>query len=215
MNNKTQPLISIIIPTYNHAKFISKALNSVISQNYKNWEAIIIDNNSIDQTEKILSRYKDPRIKNIKINNNGIIAKSRNLGIELSKGEWIAFLDSDDWWTEDKLQICVNNINKDVDFIYHDLEVKGLKPKFFIKKKIFKGRQLNRPIFKDLLFGMIKEGNAIPNSSVFVRKKIITGIGGISENPNLVASEDYNTWLRVAKTTDNFKYSILFIFSKI
>lgn len=206
MNNKTQPLISIIIPTYNHAKFISKALNSVISQNYKNWEAIIIDNNSIDQTEKILSRYKDPRIKNIKINNNGIIAKSRNLGIELSKGEWIAFLDSDDWWTEDKLQICVNNINKDVDFIYHDLEVKGLKPKFFIKKKIFKGRQLNRPIFKDLLFGMIKEGNAIANSSVFVRKKIITGIGGISENPNLVASEDYNTWLRVAKTTDNFKY---------
>ena len=206
MNNKSNPLVSIIIPTYNHDKFLNKALNSVIGQSYKNWEAIIIDNNSTDETDNILSKYSDSRIIKLKINNNGIIAKSRNLGIKEAKGEWVAFLDSDDWWTEDKLEICLHNINNSVDFLYHDLEVIDYKSNLFFKKKNLKGRQLNKPILQDLLYGVINEGNAIGNSSVLVRKNILSKIGGISENKNLVASEDYNTWLRIAQITDKFKY---------
>ena len=93
MNSKLIPIVSIIIPTYNHAKFISKALQSIIDQTFKKWEAIIIDNNSTDDTDKILKKFSDNRIKCLKINNNGVIAKSRNLGIKSAKGEWIAFLD--------------------------------------------------------------------------------------------------------------------------
>ncbi len=206
MNTKLEPIVSIIIPTYNHANFINKALKSIIDQTFENWEAIVIDNHSSDDTEKILKKYQDPRIKYIKIHNDGIIAKSRNLGIQESRGEWIAFLDSDDWWVKDKLKVCLNNINDKIDLIYHDLEIINDSSNFFFKKKKFKGRLLSKPILKDLLVGAIKEGNAIGNSSVIVRKNILTKIGGINENRNLVASEDYNTWLRIAKLTDEFKY---------
>ena len=109
LNTKLRPLVSIIIPTYPQATYIGKALQSIIDQTFKNWEAIIIDNHSTDDTQKILNQFVDPRIKCLKIKNNGIIAKSRNLGIKFAKGEWIAFLDSDDWWTKDKLEICINN----------------------------------------------------------------------------------------------------------
>ena len=134
MNNNIIPTVSIVIPTYNHSKFISKALDSVINQTYKNWEAIIIDNNSTDNTDKVINRYIDPRIKHLKIDNDGVIAKSRNLGINEAKAEWIAFLDSDDWWTKDKLEVCLSKIDKNIDFIYHAHEYVE-KSKFFFKKK--------------------------------------------------------------------------------
>ena len=206
MSTEFTPLVSIVIPTYNHAKFISKALKSVIDQTYENWEAIIIDNESVDETYKLINNFNDPRIKYFKISNNGVIAKSRNLGIKQAKGDWLAFLDSDDWWTKDKLEICFRSINEEVDFIYHDLEIVDKKSKSYFGKKKFKGRHLSKPILKDLLIGVIAEGNAIGNSSVIVRKNMLDKIGGISENENLVASEDYNTWLRIAKITDKFKY---------
>ena len=207
MNNlkkKGTPLISIIVPTYNHANFIEKAIISVKNQTYKNWELIVIDNFSKDNTNKILENFKDKRIKYHKFKNYGIIAKSRNFGIKISKGEWIAFLDSDDYWIENKLEICAKYISKKVDFIYHDLESVYLKKQIF-KKKII-GRSLKKPILKDLLISTISKGTAIANSSAVVRKKILIEINGINENKKLMASEDYNTWLRVAQITDNFKY---------
>ena len=206
MNNKLIPVVSIIIPTYNQAKYIGKALQSIIDQTFKNWEAIVIDNHSTDGTQKILNQFVDPRIKCLKINNNGIIAKSRNLGIKFAKGEWIAFLDSDDWWTKDKLKICSSHFSEKVDLIYHDLEIVTNKSKIYKKKKINKGRQLKKPILRDLLIGLIKEGNAIGNSSVIVRRRILLRINGINESKKLVASEDFNTWLRIAQITDQFKY---------
>ena len=96
LKTKLLPLVSIVIPTYNHANYLSKALQSVLDQTYKNWEAIVIDNHSTDDTNEVINRYVDPRIKYLKIHNCGVIAKSRNVGIQTAKGEWIAFLDSDD-----------------------------------------------------------------------------------------------------------------------
>ena len=205
MNNNIIPTVSIVIPTYNHSKFISKALDSVINQTYKNWEAIIIDNNSTDNTDKVINRYIDPRIKHLKIDNDGVIAKSRNLGINEAKAEWIAFLDSDDWWTKDKLEVCLSKIDKNIDFIYHAHEYVK-KSKFFLKKKIIKGRELKKPILKDLLIGSITKGTQISNSSVIVRKNILFKIGGLNENKILVGADDYDTWLRIAQITDQFLY---------
>ena len=206
MNTNLIPFISIVIPTFNRAEYISKALNSVIDQTFKDWELIIVDNNSTDHTDKIINQYTDPRIRYLKIKNDGVIAKSRNLGIEVSKGEWIAFLDSDDWWTEDKLEICLKNIDQEVDFIYHNISFVVEKSKSYFKTKKNVGRQLKKPVLKDLLIGVIDHGNPIVNSSVIVRKKLLTRIGGISENKKLVASEDFHTWLRIAQVTDRFKY---------
>ena len=91
------PLISIVIPTYNRSLFLERSIKSIINQTYQNWEIIVIDNNSTDDTDLVLEKYKEKKILIKKINNEGIIAKSRNLGIKLAKGEYIAFLDSDDW----------------------------------------------------------------------------------------------------------------------
>ena len=205
MNTNIIPTVSIVIPTYNNDKFISKALESVINQTYRNWEAIVIDNNSTDDTDKVINQYNDTRIKYLKINNNGVIAKSRNLGIKEAKGEWIAFLDSDDWWTKDKLEVCLSKIDENIDFIYHAHEYVN-KSKSFFKKKIIKGRELKKPILNDLLIGSITKGTQISNSSVIVRKNILLKIKGLNENKNLVGADDYDTWLRIAQITEQFLY---------
>ena len=201
MNNKITKLVSIVIPTYNHGVYLNRALRSVVDQTYKHWEAIVIDNHSIDSTDSVIASFIDPRIKYLKIHNNGVIAKSRNAGIKAAKGEWVAFLDSDDWWTADKLATCLSSISDDVDLIYHDLEIVSNKPKFF-GRKINKTRQLKKPILIDLLLN----GNAISNSSVTIRKKMLEKIGLIDECKKLVASEDYNTWLKISDLTDQFFY---------
>jgi glycosyltransferase involved in cell wall biosynthesis len=92
------------MPTYN-CKFISRAIFSVINQTYNNWELIIIDNFSTNSTAETVKKYNDSRIRHFKLHNEGLISKSRNYGIQLSKGEWIAFLDSDDYWNKKKLEI--------------------------------------------------------------------------------------------------------------
>ena len=197
------PLISIVIPTYNRAHFLKKALNSIINQTFRNWEAIVIDSYSKDETQAVVKKFEDTRIKYIKIRNNGIVAKSRNAGINYSKSEWVAFLDSDDWWTKDKLEICYNNINKNIDFIYHDLEIKS--ENFSLIKNKNKSFKLTKPIFIDLLTNI----NPISNSSVMVRKKILNRVGKICENRKLIAVEDYHTWLKISKISNNFLYFLL------
>lgn len=89
-------LISVIIPTYNRARLISRAIESVIHQQYTAWELIIVDDGSTDDTERIVGSYlRDNRIRYSKKNNSGA-AHTRNVGVEISKGDWITFLDSDD-----------------------------------------------------------------------------------------------------------------------
>ena len=199
--DKTNTLVSIVVPTYNHSIYLKRALESIINQTYENWEVIVIDNHSTDNTFEVVANFKNNRIKYLKVHNKGIIAISRNIGIKSANGEWIAFLDSDDWWTRDKLEICIQSINEKVDFIYHDLEIIANNSRIFSRKKI-KSRKLKKPVLIDLL----TEGNAIGNSSVFVRKKFLDEINGIDESKELVAAEDYNTWLRIAKLTDQFVY---------
>jgi glycosyltransferase involved in cell wall biosynthesis len=200
-DNKFFPLVSIVIPTYNYANYLSRALQSILDQTYENWEVIVIDNHSTDDTSKVINRYKDPRIKYLKISNYGVIAKSRNVGILAAKGQWIAFLDSDDWWVADKLRTCAEHFNKQVDLIYHDLEIMRSKRQFF-KRKLVKTRKLKKSVLIDLLVN----GNAFGNSSVIVRKKMLEKIGLIEESKDLVAVEDYNTWLKIANLTDQFLY---------
>lgn len=201
MTENAAPLVSIIIPTYNHARYLGRALQSVLNQTYMYWEAIVIDNHSTDNSDEIMASFTDPRFTYLKIHNNGVIAASRNAGIHAAKGEWIAFLDSDDWWSTDKLQVCFECIDEQVDLVYHDLEITGIPPVLF-KKNTIKAWQVKKPVLIDLLL----EGNAIANSSVVVRKSLLQQIGGINTNLEMVAAEDYNTWMRIAQKTEQFVY---------
>jgi glycosyltransferase involved in cell wall biosynthesis len=201
MKYTESPLVSIVIPSFNHAHYLGRALQSLLNQNYTNWEAIVVDNNSMDGTDEILNSFRDPRIIVLKTHNNGVIAASRNIGIKVAKGEWIAFLDSDDWWKSYKLQTCANHFNKKTDIIYHGLEIRSSEPGINLRRAI-NSRQVKTPVLIDLIL----RGNAIANSSVVVRKELLNKIGGVSECREMISAEDFNTWLRISQLTDKFKY---------
>lgn len=195
------PKVSILIPTYNHGHLISRCLSSVLEQSYENKEVIVIDNHSTDSTQFVIKSFKNKLdIKYYLIDNEGIIAKSRNLGIQKSTGTFVAFLDSDDWWTPDKLETSVKYLENGADLVYHDLTLYGLQGIPFIFNKA-KARNLNSPVIKDLLL----RGNGINNSSVVVRKSIIDKVGFLSEEKAFIAGEDFDYWIRIAKITNKFK----------
>lgn len=98
-------LVSIIMPTYNSARFIRKTIECVFQQTYTNWEIVLVDNGSNDDTLNIAKSFNDPRIRIYINNQNKGQAYSRNRAIEESRGKWIAFLDSDDIWVTNKLEI--------------------------------------------------------------------------------------------------------------
>lgn len=198
MNIMSNSLVSIVVPSYNHGRFISKMIDSVIAQSYSNWEMIIVDNHSNDNTDQIIKKYQDRRIKIIKINNGGIVAVSRNRGIEESKGEWIAFLDSDDVWFQQKLERCMSIADK-TDLIYHDMKVYNADENLLLNQGL-KSRKLVSPVFKDLLM----KGNTLINSSVIVRRSLLEEVNGLNEDKSLVAVEDYHLWLKIAQKTDRF-----------
>ena len=200
MTHEAPPLFSVVIPTYNHGKYLGRCLQSVLDQTCTNWEAIVVDNHSTDDTEDVMNSFTDERFTYVKVHNNGVIAVSRNVGIKAAKGEWIAFLDSDDWWMSNKLMACFNCINNTVDLLYHDLQI--IPRRSLVFSNILRGRHLKYPVLIDLLVG----GNRISNSSVVVRKFLLDEINGINENSELVAAEDYNTWLRISRLTDQFLY---------
>ena len=109
-NTFSYPLVSVVIPTYNHANFLTRSLGSVVNQTYLNLEIIIVDNHSTDDTDLVIKSFLDHRIKTFKIHNNGVIAASRNCGISHSNGDWIAFLDSDDYWLPSKIEFALSAV---------------------------------------------------------------------------------------------------------
>ena len=194
----TDPFFTVIMPTYNRAKYIKKALNSVLNQTFKSWEIIIVDNNSTDKTEEIVTNFKDKRIKFYRISNNGVIAVSRNYGIIKSSGKYLAFLDSDDWWRSSKLELCYNEILKGKKFVYHNVKIVRRKNQFFLKNIAF-FRSLNNPVYNDF----IENGPAFASSSVVVEKELFKKIKYFNED---IPSnwDDFDAWIRLSKLNTEF-----------
>jgi glycosyltransferase involved in cell wall biosynthesis len=189
-----KPLISVVLPTYNHGEFIGKAIQSVLSQTYQNFEIIVIDNNSVDETYKVISGFNDDRIKYYLIDNDGIIAKSRNWGIIQSKGEWISFLDSDDIWYYDKLYDFVTLIsegNSSQVFVHNEY----LHHLASGKKKIISCGPYTREFYKDMLI----YGNRVSTSAVMVNRSFLMKNELLfNESKEFISVEDYDLWLRIA-----------------
>ena len=201
MRDLLSPLVSIVIPTYNRADLISKAIQSVIDQTYKNWELIVVDNYSDDNTKEVIEAFNDDRILMLFAPRTGSVAASRNLGVAHSNGEWIAFLDSDDWWLPEKLKHVSKAMRISPDLIYHDLQIVNANGAS-MKQKRTKSRNLKEPIYLDLLLN----GNDIALSSVVVRRATFLEVKGMNESPTFFAVEDYDLWLRIAQITNRFVY---------
>ena len=190
--NLNMPLVSVVLPTYNRSGFyLERAIQSVINQSYVNWELIIIDNNSSDGTIKSISSFDDKRIKVLTINNNGNIALSRNLGIDNAAGDYIAFLDSDDYWENDKLYECLNQLKKnDFDAICHG-EFWNYKDKNI--KKVY------GPAYNFTVDRLLSRGNCISLSAIVIKKEKIINVGCFSAEEDIITAEDYDLWIKLSK----------------
>lgn len=194
-------LFSVIVPTYNRRINLEKCLNSLVEQTFKNFEVIICDNASTDGTSDLVEQYRSLlNINYIRLSeNSGGPAKPRNTGILNSKGEWICFLDSDDWYTNNKLEYISNLDLEEFDFLYHDLNVIQNNSVLYINTS----RVLSQiDPYKDLLCNL----NAIPTSSSCVRKSFLIKAIGFSEKKEIVGLEDFHLWIRIAKLKARFKY---------
>lgn len=184
------PKISVNICCYNGEYYIKKAISSVLEQTFTNYEIIIINDGSTDNSEYIINSFEDKRIKYYYQNNKGL-GYSRNKAIELSSGEYISFLDQDDVWLKDKLlkQIKVFDEDSAIGLVYTDaflIYENGLKLLNSNFKQCKKGY-----VFKDLL-----ASNFIILSSAIIKKYIIIECGGF---PNYNIVEEYALFLNIAK----------------
>ena len=138
-----QPLVSIIMNCYNGEAYLCESIESVLSQTYKNWELIFWDNKSVDKSAEIFKSYKDKRFKYYYAPQHTLLYEARNQAIEKSSGEFIAFLDTDDFWVKDKLELQIPFFKDlEVGVVYGNLFIVNEKlnnKKIFLKKKKPKG----------------------------------------------------------------------------
>lgn len=180
--------ISVIIPTYNRGWIIKEAIDSVLTQNYPDFELIVVDDGSTDDTQNILAEYKS-RIRILQQDNKGVSA-ARNYGIDKAGGDYIAFLDSDDIWLQNKIITQVNFFKQDPSSLICQTEEiwvrngKRVNPKKYHKK------------YSGIIFEKTLPRCLVSPSAVMIKKSLIKEVGGFDET--LPACEDYDLWLRIS-----------------
>lgn len=192
------PLVSVVIPTYNHAHYIKRAIQSVIDQTYPHWEVFVIDNHSQDNTVSVVNEFSDPRIQLLQIHNHGVISASRNYGILESHGELIAYLDSDDYWGPEKLRKCVKRISEGYDLVCHGERWIGNER----DRQVFYGPEA-RATYHSLLF----DGNCMSTSAVVMKRECAMAVDRFNEDREIITAEDYDLWLRATRA--GFKIGFL------
>lgn len=185
-----KPIVSVIIATFNFAKYLPDTIESVLQQTFQDWELIIVDDGSTDVTSEVVKPYlSDKRIRYIFQSNRGLSA-ARNVGLSISSGRYIQFLDADDLIHSKKLEIQSNYLESNiyVDVVFSD---------YYLFKDETKETLINPPIQKrneDIKTKMLR-GNFIVVNSPLSRKKSIDKVGGFDEN--LTSTEDWDLWLRM------------------
>ena len=188
---KFTPLISVVIPAYNAEQFLDETLESVLSQTYENWECIIVNDGSTDNTEEIAKKWceKDARFRYFYKENSGV-SDTRNLGIKEARGEYIAFLDADDLYMPNFLDVCLENlVEKDVDLV---------APKMLefwdVQNEVIEDEDK-----KDYLYSG-KEGIALflhsnrITMALLCKKSVMDEVGGFTWHKK---AEDLHCWLKV------------------
>ena len=190
---KEKDLVSIIMPTYNQSEYIKYAIDSVLAQSYRVFELIIIDNFSTDSTSDAVSSYYDPRIKYLKFDNKGVIAKARNYGVKYSSGSILAFLDSDDTWFKETLNTQVNLLNDSVALVSSSFEPIGNSVICRHHLNYIKENDIKYFEYEDII-----KFNSIMTSSVVLYKSDFQQSGGFDESYNFRFIEDWELWLRLS-----------------
>jgi glycosyltransferase involved in cell wall biosynthesis len=185
-------LISVVIPAYNYARYLDQAIESVLSQTYENIEIIVVDDGSIDNTQQVVTGIHHPQLKYIYQENRGLSA-ARNTGIRSSHGEFIGFLDADDYWLPSKLVFQMELFQKlpDSGLIYGGYNVVNKVGDFLACRT---PEAVEKDWYKELLLRNYVAGSS---STSLVRRECFSLLGGFDEN--LRAVEDWDMWLRIAR----------------
>jgi len=188
------PKVSVITITYNRAKYLPEAIESVLAQTFTDWELLIIDDCSTDNTREVAEKYtaKDSRIKYFRNDVNLKISKSRNKGLELAQGKYIAMLDSDDIWCD------IEKLDRQYNFLENKPEYALIGGGVIVINET--GKEIKRyldPNGNKDLKKMILAKNPFAHSSVMYSRRIALDLDGY--DVGLPSAEDYDLWLRMGK----------------
>ena len=190
MNNFDNNKVSVIIPVYNKEKYLKKSIESIISQSYKDWEIILVDDCSTDNSAQIISKYtaEYPNIIYHKQEKNGGAAVARNTALSLANGRFAAFLDADDEWWPDKLE-------KQLEFMKGKNAVMSCTALECIDEE---GKSLNsvRPVINEISYKFLLKNTMIATSTVIVDRKKT----GDFKMPLRRRGQDYATWLKLLRS---------------
>ena len=189
-----RPAVTVIIPTFNRASIVGRAIRSVLAQTYRDWELIVVDDASTDGTEEVVKRFQDQRIKYILHDQNRRVSAARNTGIRGAQGEYVSFLDDDDEWLPEKLQ-------KELEVFHNSDPEVGL---VYAGKTVFDEHgnvlQVRMPLESGWVYDAMLDRHFIGSPSrVTVRKQVLESVGGFDET--FVNCQDYDLWLRVARVS--------------
>jgi GT2 family glycosyltransferase len=184
----TEPLISVVIPTYNRASLLLEAVDSVLNQTFKGFELIVIDDGSVDETREALKAYTG-RLTYCYQDHRGVSA-ARNQGLRLARGQWFAFLDSDDLWLPEKLAVQLDFFSRNQGALVCQTEEIWLR----------NGRRVNprkkHQKYSGDVFAPSLDLCLISPSAVMIRRELLNCVGDFDET--FPACEDYDLWLRIA-----------------
>jgi len=193
-------MISVIIPTYNRGYLLARAIRSVVNQTYQNFEIIVIDDGSTDDTEEIMKKFHDERITYLRHENNKGAASARNTGIRAAKGEYIAFLDSDDEWLPKKLEKQIKilkSTSSKIGVVYTGFwRIMGHK-KFYVPVPEISPKEGN--VYNNILCGKF----LVDTPAAIVKKVCFKKVGMFDES--LPALEELDLWIKISKYY-HFKY---------
>jgi glycosyltransferase involved in cell wall biosynthesis len=182
-------LVSIIIPTYNRSAFLPRAIESIRAQTFPEWELLIVDDGSTDDTSAVVASFTDRRIAYLRKEHSGVSA-SRNAGIRVARGPWISFLDSDDYWQPGKLERQINTLVREPQYRV------AFTNEIWIRRGVrVNQRKLHRK-YGGWIFHRCIPLCIISPSSVLMHRDILSQEGLFDET--LAVCEDYELWLRIA-----------------
>lgn len=200
MPRNKQPRVSVVIPNYNRAGDLQRCLDSLVAQTFDDFEVLVCDDGSTDNSAEVAADFADRLDLRFETAENfGGPARPRNRGIARARAPFVAFLDSDDWWTPGKLANCVPVLEAGADVVYHDLYIARSQ-----HQQEFNARVESTPPRVPMFQSLLCTGISIPNSSAVVRKSLLEQIGGVCEDRELISVEDYDTWLCLARLTERF-----------
>jgi glycosyltransferase involved in cell wall biosynthesis len=187
--NMKTPSISIIMPVFNGEKYLIKAIDSILNQTYKDFEFIIIDGGSSDNSKEIIENYTDERIMTIYKANYGLV-DSLNLGISLSRANWIARMDADDISYPNRFEEQLKYINEDIAIIGSQADIIDKDDKIF-------GTTSFKVNHDEIVTDLVNQNSTLIHPSVVINKFKLNLAGGY--DPKMLSAEDYDLWLRISK----------------